>query len=56
MTYANPHKSDLSANAHKNVECPMCRGRGYRGERKCRLCGGDGAIDEQLAAEWVPES
>jgi DnaJ-class molecular chaperone len=44
-----------NVNVGKEVECPMCWGRGYRAERKCRLCGGNGAVDERIAAEWAPD-
>ena len=53
MAYANPHKSELSANAHKDeVECPMCLGRGFKEGRDCKLCKGTGAVDERTAIEW----
>jgi RecJ-like exonuclease len=53
VIYANPHKSDLSANAHKDeVECPMCRGQGHKDGRDCKLCNGTGAVSEQVAVEW----
>jgi DnaJ-class molecular chaperone len=40
------------------VECPACRGRGVRRYdivRTCRICKGEGAVEERFAAEWAPD-
>lgn len=29
-----------------NMKCPVCKGTGWDGQRKCQFCGGDGNVGQ----------